>query len=38
MGYEDYMKALQENYPEYKWLTPSEVFRPYYGISIGNYI
>lgn len=38
MGYEDYMNALHTNYPEYKWLTPSEVFRPYYGITIGNYI
>lgn len=32
------MNALQSNYPENAWLTPSEIFRPYYGITIGNYI
>ncbi|CAK60925.1 unnamed protein product (macronuclear) [Paramecium tetraurelia] len=38
LGYEDYTKKLAENYPENQWLTPSEVFRPYYGITLGNYI
>jgi hypothetical protein len=38
LGYEDYMNQLQANYPMNAWLTPSEIFRPYYGITIGNYI
>ena len=32
------MKELKENYPENAWLTPSEIFKPYYGMAIGNYI
>ncbi|KRX04263.1 hypothetical protein PPERSA_11387 [Pseudocohnilembus persalinus] len=38
LGYEDYQKALVENYPKNAWLTPCEIFKPYYGMSIGNYI
>lgn len=37
-GYEDYTKVLHERYPENAWLTPSEIFKPYYGMSIANYI
>lgn len=37
-GYEDYTKTLEERYPENAWLTPSEIFKPWYGMSIANYI
>ena len=38
IGYEDYTKTLSEKYPKNAWLTPSELFRPWYGFTIGNYI
>jgi len=38
LGYEDYTRELSERYPKNAWLTPSELFRPWYGITIGNYI
>jgi len=38
LGYEEYTKQLSEKYPKNAWLTPSELFRPWYGITIGNYI
>ena len=38
IGYNDYQKLLIENYPKDAWLTPSEIFKPYYGMAIGNYI
>lgn len=38
LGYHDYQKELIENYPKDAWLTPSEIFKPYYGMAIGNYI
>lgn len=37
-GYEDYVKLLYERYPKGAWLTPSEIFKPYYGMTIANYI
>lgn len=37
-GYEDYVKMLYERYPKNAWLTPSEIFKPYYGMTIANYI
>ena len=37
-GFEEYNNTLKENYPENAWLTPSEIFKPYYGITIGRYI
>jgi SAM-dependent MidA family methyltransferase len=38
MGYDDYQEQLFKRYPKNAWLTPSEIFKPYYGMSIGNYI
>ena len=38
LGYEDYQKILVERYPKNAWLTPSEIFKPWYGMTIGNYI
>jgi len=37
-GYEDYSKTLAKRYPENAWLTPSEIFKPWYGMSIANYL
>lgn len=37
-GYEDYVKMLYERYPKNAWLTPSEIFKPYYGMTVANYI
>lgn len=38
LGYQDYKDQLIEKYPKNAWLTPSEIFRPYYGMSIARYI
>ncbi|KAL4445616.1 hypothetical protein ABPG74_006167 [Tetrahymena malaccensis] len=38
LGYEEYQRQLSEYYPENAWLTPSEIFKPYYGMSIANYM
>lgn len=38
IGYDDYQKELRRNYPENAWLTPSEIFKPYYGMTVANYI
>jgi len=37
-GYKDYQMQLHQNYPENAWLTPSEIFKPFYGLAIANYI
>src|SRR5690349_4617078 len=34
LGYEDYTRELSQRYPKNAWLTPSELFRPWYGITI----
>ncbi len=38
LGFEDYQRELSAKYPPGAWLTPSEVFRPWYGMSIANYV
>lgn len=38
IGYDDYTKQLSTNYPKDAWLTPTEIFQPFYGMTIGNYI
>jgi hypothetical protein len=38
IGYDDYQKELVSKYPTNAWLTPCEIFKPYYGMTIGNYI
>lgn len=38
IGFDDYQAELFKKYPKNAWLTPSEIFKPYYGMSIGNYI
>ncbi len=38
MGIRDYAKELNSKYPKSTWLTCSELLRPYFGYSLGNYI
>ena len=37
-GAHNYMEALGKHYPEYAFLTPVEIFQPWYGHTIANYI
>ena len=36
-GIYNYSQILGQNYPKYAFLTPVEIFQPWYGHSIGNY-
>jgi hypothetical protein len=38
LGYHAYRTELQSKYPKHAWITPSELFKPYYGYMIANYI
>ena len=38
LGYSDYIEQLSANYPKHKFLTPSEIFRPYYGMTMASYV
>ena len=38
LGYSDYTEQLNLKYPKHKFLTPSEIFRPYYGMSMAAYV
>lgn len=38
LGYYAYRKELKEKYPQNAWVTPSEIFKPFFGYMIGNYI
>lgn len=33
-----YMSALGKNYPSHKFLTPAEIYRPFYGMTIAHYL
>lgn len=37
-GYYDYRQHLEQNYPPNAWLTPSELFRPYFGYALALHI
>lgn len=37
-GFSDYQESLSLNYPQNKFLTPSEIFRPFYGWSVARKI
>jgi hypothetical protein len=36
LGFDGYTKVLSERYPEHRFLTPCEIFRPYYGMTIAK--
>ena len=38
LGYYAYRKELKDKYPQNAWVTPSEIFKPFFGYMIGNYI
>lgn len=33
-----YLSSLQKSYPSHKFLTPAEIYRPFYGMTIANYL
>ena len=37
-GYYEFRKEMERLYPENAWLTPSELFKPFYGYTIANFI
>ncbi len=37
-GFEDYQNDLIKNYPEKAFLTPSEIFKPYYGHAMAKLV
>ncbi|CAI2371507.1 unnamed protein product [Moneuplotes crassus] len=38
LGYHAYRQQFEQRYPQNAWITPSEVFKPYFGYMVGNYI
>jgi SAM-dependent MidA family methyltransferase len=38
LGYNDYRKEMEAKYPENAWVTPSELFKPFYGYAVANYM
>lgn len=38
VGYSEYVEKLAQVYPADKFLTPSEIFRPFYGMTLGRLI
>lgn len=37
-GIHSYLEAIGKNYPQYAFLTPVEIFQPWYGHTIANYM
>jgi hypothetical protein len=37
-GVQSYLEALGKQYPEYAFLTPVEIFQPWYGYTLANYM
>lgn len=37
-GYYDFRKEMERVYPENAWVTPCELFKPYFGYTIANFI
>lgn len=38
IGYYDFRKEMERLYPENAWVTPSELFKPYYGYTVANFM
>lgn len=36
LGFDGYTKVLSDRYPQHRFLTPCEIFRPYYGMTIAK--
>ena len=37
-GYYDYRQEMERLYPENAWVTPVELFKPYYGYTVANFM
>jgi len=37
-GYYDYRQQMEQNYPENAWVTPCELFKPYYSYAVSNFM
>jgi hypothetical protein len=37
-GYYDYRQEMERLYPENAWVTPCELFKPYYSYTIANFM
>ena len=37
-GYKDFRDQMSLQYPENAWVTPSELFKPFYGYTIASFI
>ena len=38
LGQSDFTQYLSDNYPKNHFLTPSEIFKPFYGMTMANFI
>lgn len=37
-GFYDYRQAMERLYPENAWVTPCELFKPYYSYAVANFM
>mgnify|MGYP002635232245 CR=1 FL=1 len=37
-GYHDFRNEMERLYPQNAWVTPSELFKPFYGYTVSNFI
>lgn len=37
-GYYDYRQEMERLYPENAWVTPVELFKPFYGYTVANFM
>ena len=37
-GYYEFRQEMERVYPKNAWVTPSELFKPYFGYTIANYM
>ncbi|MFO0117493.1 MAG: hypothetical protein ACK521_07730, partial [bacterium] len=37
-GYYDYRQQMEQHYPENAWVTPCELFKPYYSYAVANFM
>ena len=37
-GYYEYRQSMEKLYPDNAWVTPSELFKPFYGYTVANFM
>ena len=37
-GYYDFRKEMERLYPKNQWVTPCELFKPFYGYTLANFM